>query len=95
MQHVNSTTQSCRNVLQIAGAAQIPLAEARFILDPGSVVPVAVGLMRPERVGLGKFVGGGIGGVAKAGAGVGKAGISGTSCLSCLETTCKPTFSVL
>lgn len=61
----------------IAGAAQIPLAEARFILDPGSVVPVAVGLMRPERVGLGKFVGGGIGGVAKAGAGVGKAGISG------------------
>jgi len=66
-------------VLQITGVAQIPLADADFILDPKSVVPVAVDLIRPERAGLGKFVGGGVGvgGVAKLGKGVGKAGLSG------------------
>ena len=61
-------------VVQITGVAQIPLAEAQFILDPKSIVPVAVDLFRPERAGLGKFVGGGIGGVGK---NVGKAGLSG------------------
>ena len=64
-------------MLQITGVAQIPLADADFILDPKSVVPVAVDLIRPERAGLGKFVGGGVGGVAKVGKGVGKAGLSG------------------
>jgi len=66
-------------VVQITGVAQIPLADADFILDPKSVVPVAVDLIRPERAGLGKFVGGGVGvgGVAKLGKGVGKAGLSG------------------
>ena len=66
-------------MLQITGVAQIPLADADFILDPKSVVPVAVDLIRPERAGLGKFVGGGVGvgGVAKLGKGVGKAGLSG------------------
>ncbi len=67
-------------VLQITGVAQIPLAEAAFIVDPKSVVPVAVDLIRPERAGLGKFVGGGVGGVAKLGKGVGKAGLSGMPC---------------
>lgn len=63
----------------ITGVAQIPLAEADFILDPKSIVPVAVDLIRPERAGLGKFVGGGVGvgGAAKLGKGVGKAGLSG------------------
>ena len=66
-------------MLQITGVAQIPLAEADFILDPKSIVPVAVDLIRPERAGLGKFVGGGVGvgGAAKLGKGVGKAGLSG------------------
>ncbi len=66
-------------MLQITGVAQIPLADADFILDPKSVVPVSVDLIRPERAGLGKFVGGGVGvgGVAKLGKGVGKAGLSG------------------
>lgn len=71
-------------MLQITGVAQIRLADADFILDPKSVVPVAVDLIRPERAGLGKFVGGGIGGVAKAGKGVGKAGLSGTRQLAAL-----------
>lgn len=63
--------------MQITGCAQIPLAEAEFILDPKSIVPVAVDLFRPERAGLGKFVGGGVAGVAGVGKSVGKAGLSG------------------
>ena len=43
-----------------------------------SVVPVAVDLMRPDRIGLGKFVEpGATGGLMKAGKGIGKAGVSG------------------
>ncbi|DBA90530.1 TPA: hypothetical protein ACH3X1_003782 [Trebouxia sp. C0004] len=61
----------------ITGVAQIPLADADFILDPKSIVPVTVDLIRPERAGLGKFVGGGQGGIAKVGKSVGKAGLSG------------------
>ncbi len=64
-------------MLQITGVAQIPLADADFIMDPKSTVQVAVDLIRPERAGLGKFVGGGVGGVANFGKGVGKAGLTG------------------
>ena len=56
----------------------MPLAHADFILNPKSVVPVAVDLMRPDRVGLDKFVETGTaGGLTKAGKGIGKAGMSG------------------
>lgn len=41
------------------------------------MVPVAVDLLKPEQAGMAKFVGGGVGGVAKLGKGVGKAGLSG------------------
>ena len=65
-------------MLQITGAAHIPLAQADFILNPMSVVPVAVDLMRPDRVGLGKFVEpGATGGLMKAGKGITKAGVAG------------------
>lgn len=64
----------------ITGVAHVPLAHADFILNPKSVVPVAVDLMRPDRVGLDKFVEtGAAGGLTKAGKGIGKAGMSGTA----------------
>lgn len=50
------------------------LAQAMFILNPGTVVPVTVDLFRPEKAGMAKFVGGGVAGAAT---GVGKAGLSG------------------
>ena len=56
--------------MQIIGVAQIPLAEAEFIVNPTLRVPVAVDLIKPESAGLLKFVGGGVQGVTK----VGKAG---------------------
>ena len=68
----------CVPDLQLTGVAHMPLAHADFILNPKSVVPVAVDLMRPDRVGLDKFVEtGAAGGFTKAGKGIGKAGISG------------------
>lgn len=63
--------------LQIIGVAQIPLAEADFIVNPGSRCPVAVDLIKAESAGLLKFVGGGVQGVAN----VGKAGVQSFPCL--------------
>ena len=57
--------------------ASVQLSGSAFILNPGSVVPVSVDLLKPEQAGMAKFVGGGVGGVAKLGKGVGKAGLSG------------------
>ena len=62
--------------MQIVGVAAVELSGAQFILNPGSVVPVAVDLFKPEQAGMAKFVGGGVGGIAKVGKGVGKAGLS-------------------
>ena len=57
-------------LVQILGVAQIPLADADFIVNPAYRCPVAVDLIKPESAGLAKFVGGGVQGVTK----VGKAG---------------------
>ena len=74
-------------MLQIVGVGAIQLSQAVFILNPGTVVPVTVDLYRPEKAGMGKFVGGGVAGAAK---GVGKAGLSGSALLNTIHAGSKP-----